>query len=126
MCQCGWRKLSDFFYLTEATPRQRVAYAATLLQEAAADWWVALLREHYGLRPEDFQEFSVLLEKRFGSSTRVDRAMAALRDIRQGQIENGASIFHQVRGIYWVSSLHLTRIGQKPNLFGVCTRVWPN
>ena len=80
-------KLSDFFYLTEATPRQQVAYAATLLQEAAADWWVALLRERYGLRPEDFQEFAVLLEKRFGSSTRVDRARAALRDIRQGQTE---------------------------------------
>ena len=81
-------KVSDFFYLTEATPRQQVAYAATLLQEAAADWWVALLRERYGLRPEDFQEFAVLLEKRFGSSTRVDRARAALRDIRQGQTEN--------------------------------------
>ena len=80
-------KLSDFFYLIEATPRQQVAYVATLLQEAAADWWVALLRERYGLRPEDFQEFAVLLEKRFGSSTRVDRARAALRDIRQGQIE---------------------------------------
>ena len=65
-------KVSDFFYLTEATPWQQVAYAATLLQDAAADWWVALLRERYGLRPEDFQEFAVLLEKRFGSSTRVD------------------------------------------------------
>ena len=80
-------KVSDFFYLTEATPRQQVAYAATLLQDAAADWWIALLRERYGLRPNDFQEFAVMLEKRFGSSTRVDRARAALRDIRQGQSE---------------------------------------
>ena len=32
-------KVSDFFYLTGATERQQVAYAATLLQEAAADWW---------------------------------------------------------------------------------------
>ena len=80
-------KVSDFFYLPKATPRQQVAYAATLLKDAAADWWVALLQEHYGLRPEDFQEFAVLLEKRFGSSTRVDRARAALRDIRQGQAE---------------------------------------
>ena len=55
-------KASDFFYLIEATPHQQVAYAATLLQEAATDWWVALLREHYGLHPEDFQEFAALLE----------------------------------------------------------------
>ena len=65
-------KVSDFFYLTKATLWQQVAYVATLLQDAATNWWVALLRERYGLRPEDFQEFVVLLEKRFGSSTRVD------------------------------------------------------
>ena len=35
----------------------------------------------------DFQELAVQLEKRFGSSTRVDRARAALRDIRKGQNE---------------------------------------
>ena len=56
-------KVSDFFYLTGATDRQQVAYAATLLQEAAADWWVTLLRENYGERPADFQEFAVRLEK---------------------------------------------------------------
>ena len=74
-------KVSDFFYLTEAIPPQQVAYAATLLQEATVDWWVALLCERYGLRPKDFQEFAALLERRFGSSTRVDRAKATLRDI---------------------------------------------
>ena len=51
------------------------------------NWWVALLRKRYSERPEDFQEFAVLLEKRFGSSTRVDRARAKLRDIWQGQGE---------------------------------------
>ena len=56
-------KVGDFLYLTEANPRQQVAYAATLLQEAAADWWVALLRERSGRRPEDFAEFTVLLCK---------------------------------------------------------------
>ena len=80
-------KVGDFLYLTEANPRQQVAYAATLLQEAAADWWVALLRERSGRRPENFAEFTVLLCKRFGSSTRVDRARAELRNIRQGQSE---------------------------------------
>ena len=47
-------KVSDFFYLTEATLCQQAAYAATLLQEVVADWWVALLHERYGLRPKDF------------------------------------------------------------------------
>ena len=49
-------KVGDFLYLTEANARQQVAYAATLLQEAAADWWVALLRERAGRRPDDWAE----------------------------------------------------------------------
>ena len=80
-------KVQDFLYLTEANSRQQVAYTATLLQEAAADWWVSLLKERNGRRPDDFLELAVLLEKRFGSSTRVDRARADLRNIRQGQSE---------------------------------------
>ena len=35
-------KVMDFLYLTEANSRQQVAYIATLLQEAAADWWGSL------------------------------------------------------------------------------------
>ena len=81
-------KVSDFLYLTEANSRQQVAYAATLLLEAAADWWTALLRERCGRRPDDWAEFTVLLSKRFGSTTRVDRARAELRTIRQGQVES--------------------------------------
>ena len=79
--------MQDFLYLTEANSHQQVAYTATLLQEAAADWWVSLLKERNGRRPDDFLELAVLLEKRFGSSTRVDRARADLRNIRQGQSE---------------------------------------
>ena len=80
-------KVGDFLYLTEANSRQQVAYAATLLLDVAADWWASLLRERCGLRPEDWAEFTVLLEKRFGSTTRVDRARAELRNIHQGQSE---------------------------------------
>ena len=80
-------KLEDFIYLTEANARQQVAYMATLLQDAAADWWTALLKERHGSRPADFIEMSALLRKRFGSSTRVDRARAALRNIKQLQTE---------------------------------------
>ena len=60
---------------------------ATLLEEAAVEWWAALLKERHGVRPNDFVEMSVLLQKRFGSITRVDRARAALRNIKQGQNE---------------------------------------
>ena len=64
-----------------------MAYAATLLLDAATDWWAALLHERYGRRPEDWAEFTILLEKRFGSTTRVDRARAELRNVCQGQSE---------------------------------------
>ena len=80
-------KVEDFIYLTEANTRQQVAYMATLLQDAAGDWWTALLKERHGSRPADYTEMSALLRKRFGSSTRVDRARAALRNIKQSTNE---------------------------------------
>ena len=81
-------KIEDFMYLTEANARQQVAYMAILLQDAAGDWWTSLLKEWRGSRPADYAEMSALLQKRFGSSTRVDRARAALRNIKQSQTEN--------------------------------------
>ena len=80
-------KVQDFFYLTDAGDVQQVAYAATLLQDAASDWWHSLLRTRGGMRPRNFVEFADLLGQRLGSSTRVDRARAELRNIRQGQSE---------------------------------------
>ena len=81
-------KVQDFFYLTDAGDVQQVAYAATLLQDAASDWWHSLLKTRGGMRPRNFVEFADLLGRRFGSSTRVDRARAELRNIRQGQSES--------------------------------------
>ena len=78
-------KVQDFFYLTEAGDAQQVAYATTLLQDAAANWWHVLLRTRCGYRPRNFVEFVDLLEYKFGSSNRVDRARTELRTIRQGQ-----------------------------------------
>ena len=69
---------------------------ATLLEDAAGDWWNALLKERHGSRPVDYAEMSALLRKRFGSSTRVDRARAALRNVRQSRQENVARVFQQV------------------------------
>ena len=53
-------KVEDFIYLTEANTRQQVAYMAMLLQDAAGDWWTALLKERHGTRPVDYAEMSVL------------------------------------------------------------------
>ena len=64
-----------------------MAYTATLLLDAAADWWVGLLKESSGQRPRDFQVMSTLLKQRFSSGTRTDRARAELRFIRQGEKE---------------------------------------
>ena len=80
-------KVSDFLHLTGANEQQQVAYTTTLLLDAAADWWIAMLRERNGRRPENFAVLSALLEKRFGSETRVQRARAELRNIKQGTSE---------------------------------------
>ena len=77
-------KVQDFFYLTDAGDVQQVAYAATLLQDAASDWWHSLLKTRGGMRPRNFIEFTDLLGRRFGSSNCIDRAHAELRNIRQG------------------------------------------
>ena len=81
-------KVQDFFYLTDAGDVQQVAYATTLLQDAAADWWHALLKTRGGMRPRNFVEFADLLGRHFGSSNHVDHARAELRNIRQGQSES--------------------------------------
>ena len=112
-------KVSDFFYLTGATDCQQVAYAATLPQEAAADWWVTLLRENYGERPADFQELVARLEKRFGSSTRVDRAKAALRDIRQGQTENVRTYSTRFEGLLGKLPSWDQDLGKNPIYLGI-------
>ena len=80
-------KVQDFLYLADISDVQQVAYAATLLQDAASNWWHSLLKTRGGMRPRNFVEFAELLGRRFGSSTRVDRARAELRNIRQGQSE---------------------------------------
>ena len=80
-------KVEDFFYLTRANPKQQVAYTATLLLDAAADWWTGLLKENGGQRPRSFQILSTLLKQRFQSSTRVDKVRAELWFVKQGDKE---------------------------------------
>ena len=72
---------------------------ATLLQDAAADWRASLLKERHGVRPLDFFEMTNLLQKRFGNTTKVDRACAKLRNIKQGQSEGVHSYSTRFEGL---------------------------
>ena len=80
-------QVRNYLSLTLSSDDQQVAYVSTLLQGAAIDWWVALLRERGGRRPRHFEELAALLEQRFGSTNRVLRARAALRNIQQEHSE---------------------------------------
>ena len=118
-------KVLDFLYLTTVNPRQQVAYTVTLLLETTGDWWVTLLKERHGWHANDFAEFCVLLEKRFGSPTRVGRARAELRDIRQGQSESvRACLTHFENLLGKLPSFD--RDWAKQNSYGVSILVWPN
>ena len=77
-------KVKDYYYLTGADERTKVAFTPTLLLDAAGDWWDRLLQKHGGVRPESFARLCELMEDRFGSDTRVQRARADLRNIKQG------------------------------------------
>ena len=118
-------QVGDFLYLTEANDKQQVAYMATLLQDAAADWWMSLLKERSGVRPADFPEMAVLLQKRFGSRTRVDRVRADLCNIKQGQSESVRS-YQPVLRHYWPSCHPMMLNGQKPSSSRDCTKEWRN
>ena len=80
-------QVRNYLSLTLSSDDQQVAYVSTLLQGAAIDWWVALLQERGGRRPQHFEELAALLEQRFGSTNRVLRARAALRNIQQEHSE---------------------------------------
>ena len=80
-------QVRNYLSLTLSSDDQQVAYVSTLLQGAAIDWWVTLLRERGGRRPRHFDELAALLERRFGSTNRVLRARAALRNIQQEHSE---------------------------------------
>ena len=81
-------QVRNYLSLISSSDEQQVAYTSTLLQGAAIDWWVALLRERGGRRPSHFEELAALLEQRFGSTNRVMRARATLRNIQQNHSED--------------------------------------
>ena len=94
-------QVRNYLSLTVSSDDQQVAYVSTLLQGAAIDWWVALLHERGGRRPQHFEDLAALLEQRFGSTNRVIRARAALRNIQQDHSEgvrNYSTRFEELLG----------------------------
>ena len=52
--------VSNYFAFMASTPQQEVAYAATLLRDAAHNWWTAYLRRQHGHMPHDWATFKLL------------------------------------------------------------------
>ena len=61
-----------------------MAYAVTLLRNAAKDWWQAYLREQHNLLPPDWATLSIALLDRFGSKLGAKQALADVMTLRQG------------------------------------------
>lgn len=76
-------KVRDFFYLTNVTEQQKVAYTATLLVDTAGEWWISYMRQRNEQRPRSFEELATALRDRFGSRQVEETARLALADIKQ-------------------------------------------
>ena len=66
------------------TPHQEVAYAITLLREAAHDWWQSYLSRRQNVLPPDWATLSAALLDRFGSKLRGKQALADIMTLEQG------------------------------------------
>ena len=113
-------KVSDFFYLTGATERQQVAYAVTLLQEAAADWWVTLLRENYGERPARFPGIRCSAGKTFWKFYTSGSSQGRFTRHTARAVRRTSEPFPLGLKDCWASFPHGIKIGQKPSSSGDC------
>ena len=119
-------KVQDFYYLTDASDVQQVAYAATLLQDAASDWWHSLLKTRGGMRPRNFRGIrrpfrSAIWEQHArGSSSRGAQEHSGKDSLRQSAPTLPAS------RRCWVSYPAGNRTGRNPSSFGDCMDVWPS
>ena len=78
---------------------QQVAYAVTLLRDAAHEWFTAYERKNHGL-PRDWAQLSMALLERFGSTMRSQEAQSQLMSISQGTrpVREYASQFEMLLG----------------------------
>ena len=88
-------------YLTfmAGSDAQQVAYTATLLREAAHEWYTGYERRNRG-PPRDWAQLSMALLERFGSKIRSQEAQSQLMSISQGQraVREYASQFETLLG----------------------------
>ena len=73
--------VTNYYLFMNGTPQQEVAYAATLLRDAAHDWWQAYLHRQRGRLPHDWATFSTALLDRFGSKLQAKQALANIMTI---------------------------------------------
>ena len=76
--------VSNYFVFMNGTPHQEVAYAITLLREAAHDWWQSYLSRRRNVLPPDWATLSAALLDRFGSKLRAKQALADIMTLQQG------------------------------------------
>ena len=76
--------VSNDFIFMNGTPHQEVAYAITLLREAADDWWQSYLNRRRNVLPPDWATLSAALLDRFGSKLRAKQALADNMTLQQG------------------------------------------
>ena len=78
---------------------QQVAYAVTLLRDAAHEW-MAAYEKRYRCLPRDWPQLSAALLERFGSNTRAQEAQSQLMAISQGNrpVREYASQFEMLLG----------------------------
>ena len=78
---------------------QQVAYAITLLCDAAHEWYMAYERRNHQM-PRDWAQLSMALLERFGSNIRSQEAQSQLMSISQGTrpVREYASQFETLLG----------------------------
>ena len=106
------RIVDDYFALVNCTESQKVAYLILLLAGNARCWWDAEYVARGSQRPENAEEFKMLLQAQFESLVRETRARTELLHLHQRKGENACtymartkSLLHKVPGYHMKTAL---------------------
>ena len=76
--------VNNYFVFMNGTRHQEVAYAITLLREAAHGWWQSYLSRRQNVLPPDWATLSAALLNRFESKLRAKQALANILTLQKG------------------------------------------